>query len=105
VAGFGACFNELGWVALSHLSPADRQSAMAAMFAPDQAAFTLCRTPVGANDFARRWYSYDETPGDFDLKSFSTANDRQTLIPISRQRKALTPTSNSGPARGARPVG
>lgn len=91
VAGFGACFNELGWVALSHLSPADRQSAMAAMFAPDQAAFTLCRTPVGANDFARRWYSYDETPGDFDLKSFSTANDRQTLIPYIKAAQGFNP--------------
>lgn len=91
MAGFGACFNELGWVALSHLSPVDRQSALAALFAPDQAGFTLCRTPVGANDFARRWYSYDETPGDFALTQFSTANDRETLIPYIKAAQGFNP--------------
>jgi glucosylceramidase len=89
--GFGACFNELGWTALAHLSPADRHAAVGALFAPDQAAFTLCRTPIGANDFARKWYSYDETPGDFDLKQFSIANDRETLIPFIKAAQEFNP--------------
>ena len=91
MAGFGACFNELGWVALSHLAPEDRHAALATLFAPDQAAFSLCRTPVGANDFARQWYSYDETPGDFDLKHFSIANDRETLIPFIKAAQSFNP--------------
>jgi glucosylceramidase len=89
--GFGACFNELGWVALSALAPADRHAAMATLFARDQAAFSLCRTPVGANDFARGWYSYDETAGDFDLKRFSIANDHETLIPFIKEAQSFRP--------------
>ena len=38
--------------------------------------------PVGANDFSRDWYSYDETPGDFALATFSIANDREALVPF-----------------------
>ena len=38
--------------------------------------------PVGANDFSRDWYSYDETPDDFALAHFSIANDLETLIPF-----------------------
>ena len=38
--------------------------------------------PVGANDFSRDWYSYDETDGDFALEHFTIANDLETLVPF-----------------------
>src|SRR5450631_4327515 len=83
IQGFGGCFNELGWDALSSLEPADRQGVLRELFAPGVGAnFGLCRMPLGANDFSRDWYSYDETAGDFDLKHFSIANDQHTLVPF-----------------------
>lgn len=81
--GFGGCFNELGWKALGRLSPADRAAVLREWFAPGLgASFTICRMPVGANDFSDGWYSYDETPGDFSLTHFSIARDRMTLVPF-----------------------
>ncbi len=81
--GFGGCFNELGWTSLQKLSEADRESVMRELFDPSAGArFTLCRMPIGANDFALGPYSYDETKGDFELKHFSIENDRATLIPF-----------------------
>lgn len=47
--------------------------------------------PVGANDFSRDWYSYDETPGDFALQDFSIANDEQTLIPFIKSARQYQP--------------
>ncbi len=83
IEGFGACFNELGWTSLSNLSPKDRESIMRELFKPNTGAnFTLCRMPLGANDFSRKWYSYNETDNDFDMKHFSIANDYETLIPF-----------------------
>ena len=83
IEGFGGCFNELGWDALNSLEPADRQGVLREIFAPGVGAnFNLCRMPLGANDFSRDWYSYDETAGDFDLKHFSIANDQHTLVPF-----------------------
>lgn len=83
IEGFGACFNELGWMSLSILSAEDRESIFREMFEPGVGAnFTLCRMPLGANDFSRDWYSYDEVPEDFDLKHFSIANDLETLVPF-----------------------
>jgi glucosylceramidase len=82
IEGFGACFNELGWDALSRLAPTARESVLAELFGPEGTRFTLCRMPVGANDFSRDWYSYDETPGDFALRHFSIANDQTSLIPF-----------------------
>ncbi|MFN8207988.1 MAG: glycoside hydrolase family 30 protein [Bacteroidales bacterium] len=83
IEGFGACFNELGWLSLSRLSEADRQVVMQELFEPGIGLnFTVCRMPVGANDFSRDWYSYNETAGDFEMKNFSLKNDETTLIPF-----------------------
>ncbi|MEG2064484.1 MAG: glycoside hydrolase family 30 beta sandwich domain-containing protein [Alistipes sp.] len=83
IEGFGACFNELGWSALSALPAGDRDQILQELFAPGVGAnFNVCRMPIGANDFSLSWYSYDETPGDFNLTDFSIEHDRQTLIPF-----------------------
>ena len=90
--GFGGCFNELGWTSLQKLSEADRESVMRELFDPSAGArFTLCRMPIGANDFALGPYSYDETKGDFELKHFSIENDRATLIPFIKSAQRYQP--------------
>ncbi len=92
IEGFGTCFNELGWTSLSFLSAADRESILNELFAPGKGAnFTICRMPVGANDFSRQWYSYNETAGDFAMKNFSIANDRETLIPFIKAAQHYNP--------------
>lgn len=83
IDGFGACFNELGWLSLSKLDPTVREEIMEELFFPGVGVnFTICRMPVGANDFSRDWYSYDETDGDFQMENFTIANDMQTLVPF-----------------------
>jgi glucosylceramidase len=83
IDGFGSCFNELGWTSLSALHEVDREAILRELFAPGVGAnLTVCRMPVGANDFSRDWYSYNETDGDFEMKHFSIDNDRETLIPF-----------------------
>jgi glucosylceramidase len=92
IEGFGACFNELGWTSLSMLSEGDRDSVLRELFAPGAGAgFTLCRMPVGANDFSRDWYSYDEVDGDFALDRFSIANDLGTLVPFIKSAQKHQP--------------
>jgi len=83
--GFGGCFNELGWKVLSTLDAGDRLCVLRALFDErDGCGFTLCRLPIGANDYAESWYSHNETPGDFAMEHFSIERDRQGLIPYIR---------------------
>lgn len=90
--GFGSCFNELGWTSLNELDDADREDILNELFSPGTGAnFTICRMPVAANDFARNWYSYNETDGDFAMENFSIANDRETLIPFIKNAKKYNP--------------
>jgi glucosylceramidase len=91
IEGFGACFNELGWDALSYAPAAARHEILREFFGPDGARFSLCRMPVGANDFSRDWYSYDEARGDFGLERFSVANDDATLVPFIKAALAFRP--------------
>jgi len=82
IDGFGGCFNELGWDAIQALNPDQQAEALKALFDPSGCNFDLCRVAIGANDFARDWYSFDETPGDYALTNFSIARDRSVLIPF-----------------------
>ena len=92
VEGFGGSFNELGWDALAILDTAQRDEVMRALFAPGYGtSLSLCRMPIGANDFSRDWYSYDETEDDFALAHFSIERDRETLIPYIRDAQRYQP--------------
>lgn len=82
--GFGGCFNELGWRALSHLDPQSRDLTLRALFAADSLALSYNRLPMGANDYATSWYSHAEVAGDFEMEHFSIARDHQALIPFIR---------------------
>lgn len=84
VRGFGGCFNELGYLPLAKLNQAQQDEILRDLFSPSECDFSFNRAPVGANDFAADWYSYDETPGDLALEHFSVERDEQAVIPFIR---------------------
>jgi len=91
--GFGGCFNELGWTSLQVLSSSAQDTVFKELFAPGHGGnLSICRTPVAANDFSRSWYSYDESPGDFDLTHFTIANDLETLVPFIKKAQSYNPS-------------
>lgn len=93
IEGFGACFNELGWTSLRALSKNDRGGIFDELFTAGKGAnFKICRMPLGANDFSRRWYSYDETPDDFAMQHFRITNDLETLVPYIQMAKKYNPS-------------
>ncbi|MGC9342687.1 MAG: glycoside hydrolase family 30 protein [Bacteroidales bacterium] len=51
----------------------------------------MCRVPMGANDYARDWYSLNDTPGDFAMENFSIERDRNTLIPYIQSAMEYNP--------------
>jgi len=82
VDGFGICFNELGWIAMSVLDNNGRESILKNLFDPGEGLkLNICRMPIGANDYARDYYSLNDTEGDFEMKNFSIERDKGVLIP------------------------
>ena len=92
IKGWGGCFNELGWKALLALDEKDRDEAMKALFDPKEGSrFNICRTPMAASDFALDAYSYDDVPGDYDMKGFSIDRDKKHLIPYIKAALKINP--------------
>lgn len=92
IHGFGGCFNELGWIALSHLSSNARETIMRALFHEKEGAnFTFCRLPLGASDYAAKWYSLNESENDYDMKYFNINRDRKYLIPYIKEAMICQP--------------
>lgn len=91
IEGFGGCFNELGWLPMQSLSPSDRECIIRELFDPDELNFTFNRAPIGANDFAETWYSYDETEDDYNLEHFSVQGDERAVLPYIRAAREYQP--------------
>ncbi len=92
LTGFGGCFNEMGWDALSVLSAEEITQAMKLLFdATDGANFVYGRLPMGASDYSMSWYTLDDTAGDYAMNDFSIARDREKLIPFIRAALAINP--------------
>jgi glucosylceramidase len=78
IAGFGASMLEAGMVCLNTLPPDDQEKLLQSIFDPVHGAgFSAMKVPLAGTDFtsAGPWYTYDDTPGDTELKHFSIARD------------------------------
>lgn len=82
---WGTTFNELCWDALGLLTRTEQDEILYNIFSPQgDLRITRGRISMGANDYARSWYSCDEVEGDFELRYFNINRDKQTIIPFIR---------------------
>jgi glucosylceramidase len=78
IYGFGASFQEAGTICLNSLDLPDQESVLQALFDPERGAgYSAMKTVIAATDFmsAGPWYTYNDTPGDVEMKNFSIARD------------------------------
>jgi len=92
IKGFGGCFNELGWSVIKKLSQEKKEEVMKNLFSDDGCAFSFCRMPIGASDYALEWYSLDDTPDDLALKHFNIERDKGCLIPYIKEALSVRPS-------------
>ncbi len=81
MTGFGASFLEAGMVCPNPLPVKAQEKVLEALFEPQRGAgFSAMKTPLAGTDFmsAGPWYTYDDVPGDVEMKQFSIARDLGT---------------------------
>ena len=92
ILGFGGALTDATCYVLSQLSEAQREAVMHDLFAPGEMAMNVCRTCIGASDYSRTLYSFDESPEpDPDLKKFSIDHDKAYILPVLRDARKLNP--------------
>lgn len=92
IAGFGGAYNEVGWEAVSCLSREEQAKVFDALFGGGGCRFNLCRTPIGASDFALDDYSLNDVNGDFAMEHFNISRDRKRLIPYISRSMGINPS-------------
>ncbi len=90
--GFGAAITDASCYVLSRMTDSEREPLMQELFAPDQMALNVCRTCIGASDYSRSVYSFDDSAEpDLELKKFSIDHDKAYILPMLRQARKLNP--------------
>jgi len=92
ILGFGGAMTDATCWLLSQLTESEREAAMHDLFAPGEMAFNVCRTCIGASDYSRSAYTFDESSEpDPELKKFSIEHDRAYILPVLRQARQVNP--------------
>ena len=78
IGGFGATFQEAGLMCINGLPHKDQEAVLRSLFdVKSGAGFSAMKTVLASTDFmsAGPFYSYDDVPGDVQMKHFSVARD------------------------------
>jgi glucosylceramidase len=92
ILGFGAALTDASCYVLSRIADAERKALMEELFAPGQMGLNVCRTCIGASDYSRNAYTFDESPEpDPELKKFSIEHDVEYILPMLREARKANP--------------
>lgn len=90
--GFGAAMTDATCYVLSQLTEAERRPLMHDLFAPGEMGLNVCRTCIGASDYSRSVYSFDESSDlDPELLHFSIDHDKAYILPMLREAREINP--------------
>lgn len=94
--GFGASFTDSSAYLIRRvLEPEQRAPLMKALFdAEEGIGLSVLRNPMGASDYARGFYSYNDLPPgetDPELTRFSIAHDEADIVPLLQEAVRLNP--------------
>jgi len=92
ILGFGGALTDATCYVLSQLTDIERQAVMHDLFAPGEMALNVCRTCIGASDYSRTVYSFDDSAEpDPELKKFSIEHDKAYILPVLRDARKVNP--------------
>jgi len=89
ILGFGAAFTDSSCYMFNQLSGNAREQLFHELFHPSELGLNVCRTCIGASDYATEMYSFDEGEADPELNRFSIDHDRKYLLPSLRHARQV----------------
>jgi glucosylceramidase len=90
--GFGGAFTDASCWLFSQMPAPARRALLEELFGPQGLNLSVGRTTIGASDYSRSAYSYDESPQpDPQLTHFSIDHDRPYILPTLREAAEVNP--------------
>ena len=90
ITGFGGSFTEASASLLNRLSKKNRAKVLKAYFSEAGANYSLTRTHIASCDFSLSNYTYAKVENDMNLEHFSIEDDKNDLIPMILEAKAIS---------------
>jgi glucosylceramidase len=92
ILGFGGAMTDATCYVLSQMTADERGAVMHDLFSPREMALNVCRTCIGASDYSRTAYTFDESDQpDPELKKFSIEHDKAYILPMLREARKANP--------------
>jgi len=91
VLGVGAALTEAACYMFNQLTPQAREQVFRELYHPAEMGFGVCRTCIGASDYATVAYSYDDGDPDPELIRFSIDHERAYVLPMLRLARQMNP--------------
>jgi glucosylceramidase len=91
ILGFGTALTDASCFLLSSMPTAARQAFLKEIFSPSGLNLNMGRCCIGASDYARSVYSYDDVPDDMNLEHFSLKHDEAYILPTLREIQEINP--------------
>lgn len=89
--GFGSAYTDASCFLLNSMQPDSRHKFLDETFSPQQMNLSVGRTTIGASDYSRDVYNYDDTAGDVSMAHFSIAHDEAYILPMLREMRRINP--------------
>jgi glucosylceramidase len=89
ILGFGIAFTDAACYMVHQLPESARNELLHDLFHPSEMGLNVCRTCIGASDYATELYSFDEGDPDPELKRFSIDHDKAYFLPTLRAAREL----------------
>ena len=90
ITGFGGSFTEASAYLLNKISATNRKKILDAYFSEEGANYSLTRTHIASCDFSLSNYTYAKVQNDLELKNFTIEDDKDDLIPMILEAKAIS---------------
>ncbi|MBQ9432213.1 MAG: hypothetical protein IJU44_11755 [Kiritimatiellae bacterium] len=87
----GAALTDASAWILANLPVKQRVQLLRELFTPDGCNLGAIRLNIGASDYSTGLYSYNDTPGDVEMRHFSLARDDEFLVPVAKAVKRIRP--------------
>lgn len=89
--GFGCAYTDASCFLLSTMPGDARQQFLKETFSPGAMNLNVGRTTIGASDYSRDLYNYDDVADDLTMQHFSVAHDETYILPMLREMRQLNP--------------
>jgi glucosylceramidase len=91
ILGFGVAHTDASCFLLSGMPAATRQAFLTEVYSPSGLNLNIGRCCIGASDYSRSVYSYDDVPDDMNLDHFSLKHDEAYILPTLREIREIHP--------------